>query len=427
MLNGNTQPKIGKTTAADSQADKIISGLTSYNRDSNYMYNLRRLIGLKNGGEVSQIPEIKPKAEHERANEAPSNYYINFQDPTNAPTANPLVVNGKTYTKIGWEAYDKDKGYGWYGNMDHVMYKYLSSGPNELQKSVIYDDWGRQHTFEYNLPNGKYNVTISAGWEGRSYDHNRVNIEGVDFIDDEATNPYIVRTKQVEIKDQKLTMEMSIFDEYTMLNYLDIEAVGGAVVSDDNGNTEVEELESESSETTDSKTHLTDIGGHKNQTAIEYLVEKGVINGYPDKTFKPNNDVNRAELLKILIEGKGVTPDAEKYKNCFPDVKTQWFAKYICYAKDQKWIKGYEDGTYRPGRTVNKVESIKILLNSQDVKVSDVGVPSVFNDVKTTDWFSPYVEKAHSLGILEETGGYFSPGIGMKRSGVSENLYRLIK
>ena len=69
------------------------------------------------------------------------------------------------------------------------------------------------------------------GWHNRTYNRNRIFIEGILFVDDEAGTPansYLVRTKEVAITDHKLTMEMGIFDEYTMLNYLDIEAAGPA-------------------------------------------------------------------------------------------------------------------------------------------------------------------------------------------------------
>ncbi len=229
VLSGG-RPEIGVTDAADSQVNKIISGLTSYTRNSEFMYNLRRLIGLKNGGEIAAIPDIQPPPGHPRAEGPPGNYYINFQNPAGEPMADPLVVDSKTYVKIGWNEYEADTslGYGWYGDMAHVMYWYLDSGPNVLQRSIIYDDWGRQKTFEFDLPNGEYNVTVSVGWQGRTYSHHKVDIEGVSFVNDEATtpsNPYLVRTKSVYIADNKLTMAMGIFDEYTMLNYLDIEAV----------------------------------------------------------------------------------------------------------------------------------------------------------------------------------------------------------
>jgi hypothetical protein len=238
VLSGG-RPEVGQANAGDAQANKIIAGLTSYTRNSEFMYNLRRLIGLKNGGEITTIPDIQPPAGHPRSEGPPGNYYINFQDPAGQPTANPLVVNGKTYLKIGWNEYEHDTslGYGWYGDMAHVMYAYLDSGPNVLQRSIIYDDWGRQKTFEFDLPSGVYNVTVSVGWQGRTYSHHKIDIEGVSFVNDEATtpsNPYLVRTLPVTIADNKLTLAMGIFDEYTMLNYLEVEAANPppAAVSD---------------------------------------------------------------------------------------------------------------------------------------------------------------------------------------------------
>jgi PKD repeat protein len=140
------------------------------------------------------------------------------------------VVNGKTYMKIGWNDYDGGLGYGWYSDPNaNWMAQYLDSGPNELQRSIIYSDWGRPATFEFDMPNGQYNVTVSVGWQGGTYSHHKIDIEGTGFVNDEATTPsnsYLVRTKPVTISDNKLTMAMGIFDEYTMLNYLEVEAAG---------------------------------------------------------------------------------------------------------------------------------------------------------------------------------------------------------
>jgi hypothetical protein len=226
VLNGNAASQVDISNPADVQADKIISSLTSYCRDSEFMYNLRRLIGLKNGGEISAIPDIYPLSEHLRAQGQPDNYYINFQDPTGDPSGS-VIVDGKLYMKIGWDHYSDITGYGWYGENDYVQYTY-QDGPNELQKSIIYDDYGWLHTFEFDLPNCTYKVTVSVGMYGNDYSHHKIDVEGVAFVDNEATTteqPYIVRTKKINITDNKLTMNMGIFGEYTMLNYIDIEAV----------------------------------------------------------------------------------------------------------------------------------------------------------------------------------------------------------
>lgn len=165
---------------------------------------------------------------------------------------------------------------------------------------------------------------------------------------------------------------------------------------------------------------------HKNLQAIIYLREHGVINGYEDGTFKPGNYVNRAELLKILVGGKGIQPDAAAYNNCFPDVKDDWYARYVCYAKAEGWVGGYQDGTFKPEKTINKVEALKMLLNSQSIQLPGFLDVMPFNDVKAEDWFVYYAAKAKELGILEETGEYLGPGEEMKRASISENLYRLL-
>ncbi|WP_027186391.1 DUF4091 domain-containing protein [Desulfovibrio inopinatus] len=217
ILSGG-DPQVDVTNTADSQADKIISGLTSYTRDDDFLANVRKLIGMKIGGEIDTIPDIQPAGSDEKA----TALYINFQDPNGEPLDDPLVVNGHTYKKVGWDAYDENLGYGWYGNdMEYTMYRYLNDAPNPLQASVIYHDWGRLTTFVHDVPNGEYKVTVSCGWQGRTYSHNKIVIEGIPFLDDEPTAPYVVRTKTVTVSDGTLTMEMGVFDEYTMLNYLE--------------------------------------------------------------------------------------------------------------------------------------------------------------------------------------------------------------
>jgi len=165
---------------------------------------------------------------------------------------------------------------------------------------------------------------------------------------------------------------------------------------------------------------------HRNSTAIEYLYKNGIVNGYPDGTFKPDNSINRAELLKILVEGKGITPIQSDYHDCFKDVTGQWFAPYVCYAKEVGWVDGYSDGKFRPEQVVNKAEAIKILINSQGIDISSSRDASPFEDVSASDWSAPFVMKAKELGILEETGDSFYGNTEMTRGGISENLYLLL-
>lgn len=164
-----------------------------------------------------------------------------------------------------------------------------------------------------------------------------------------------------------------------------------------------------------------------NRKAILYLKENGIINGYEDGTFKPNKKINRAEFLKILVEGSGTSPKVEEYSGCFNDVGNEWFAPYVCYAKAIGWVDGYPNGDFKPAQTVNKVEAIKMLLNSQGVEVPAHVTTNPFDDAPSSEWFAPFVQVAKDMGILEETGDKLGAGEDMKRASISENLYRTIE
>jgi Trypsin-like peptidase domain/S-layer homology domain len=166
---------------------------------------------------------------------------------------------------------------------------------------------------------------------------------------------------------------------------------------------------------------------HPNYAAIEYLKQNKIIGGYPDGTFRPEGEITRAELMKILALSSGSTPDPEQYNNCFPDVADDWYAKYVCYGKEQGWVEGYPDGTFQPGNQVVKAEAIKMVLNTQGVIVEQIVAENPFSDVSQDAWFAKYVITAKNLGILEEEGILYKPADNATRSGVSENIYRVVK
>ena len=101
---------------------------------------------------------------------------------------------------------------------------------------------------------------------------------------------------------------------------------------------------------------------HLNYDAINYVQQNGIVNGYPDGTYKPDEFINRAEFTKIVIEAS--FPGQALGSNCFPDVTAEWFSKYVCFAKGQGIISEYPDGTFKPGNNVAFSEDSKIIVNS---------------------------------------------------------------
>lgn len=231
LASGGKAPKSPADGAlVDTTVASAVSSTTSFTKDSAALQHLRDELGKKLEGKVDGWPVLSsmPPGAHPR-----QAYYLNFQDPLGEPKADPLVVNGQTWTKIGWSAYDGAKGYGWagpyIGDPKIMLYQYLADAPvDELQKSVIYDDYGRPDTFDWDIANGKYKVTVSIGFAGKTYMHNHVVVEGMALYPDVATTPsapYRADSVTVMVADGNLTLEGGVKDEYTMLNWMSIEPV----------------------------------------------------------------------------------------------------------------------------------------------------------------------------------------------------------
>ena len=128
-----------------------------------------------------------------------------------------------------------------------------------------------------------------------------------------------------------------------------------------------------------------DVVDHPYEDAIGFVKVRGIVKGYDDGTYKPNKTVNRAEMMKIIIEAE--YPGEASGSNCFSDVKDEWFAKYICFAKDKGIVSGYEDGSFKPDQAVNYVEALKMTLETMDGYFEEVEGP----------WYQKYLNRADDL------------------------------
>ncbi len=168
---------------------------------------------------------------------------------------------------------------------------------------------------------------------------------------------------------------------------------------------------------------------HPNRTAIIYLKDHGVISGYPDGTFKPDQVVNRAEALKIILLGSGVTVPETIDLEPFRDIpRTEWYATYVTKAKELEIVEGYPDGTFRADQTVNLVENLKILLLTQNVDLSAVVVSeNPYADAFADQWYAPYVMYAKTKNLIDaDADNKIYPAQGLTRAKLAEAMYRLM-
>ncbi|KKW37523.1 hypothetical protein A2454_06150 [Candidatus Peribacteria bacterium RIFOXYC2_FULL_55_14] len=93
-------------------------------------------------------------------------------------------------------------------------------------------------------------------------------------------------------------------------------------------------------------------------------VAEGIVEGYEDGTFRPDDPVNRAEALKILLKATELEALEEPFEQReFSDVPGgAWFAPYVKRLVEYAIVEGYEDGTFRPEQQITRTEASKILL-----------------------------------------------------------------
>lgn len=133
--------------------------------------------------------------------------------------------------------------------------------------------------------------------------------------------------------------------------------------------------------------------------------------GYSDGTVRPNGRITRAEVATIFF--RLLTDDARQRnwssENNFSDVSAdKWYNNAVSTLCHMGVLGGYSDGTFRPNAPITRAEFAKIAVSFAQTNGS--AVYSYFTDVKTTDWFAPYVTAAKDSSLIEGySDGSFKP------------------
>jgi len=164
---------------------------------------------------------------------------------------------------------------------------------------------------------------------------------------------------------------------------------------------------------------------HTNFVAVTYLNTSGIISGYEDGTFKPDQLINRAEALKIILEGSDTELAETVESSEFSDVDVaDWFAKYVMGAKAIGIVGGNPDGTFAPGRNVNRAEFVKMILETNSFKKDKWEGVKMFPDIEEDAWFTAYMNYAGQAGLVEQdSNGNINPGEEIDRGEVAEIMY----
>ncbi|MBT7483798.1 S-layer homology domain-containing protein, partial [Candidatus Peregrinibacteria bacterium] len=119
--------------------------------------------------------------------------------------------------------------------------------------------------------------------------------------------------------------------------------------------------------------------------------------------------------------------DETVYKKCFTDVQEDWYAKYVCYAEEEGWVQGYNDGNFRPGAYITRTEAMKIIFEALEWELEGTVLSSSYTDVDRGSWYEPYLMMAEEKGLLDKLDLYITPHELISRKQMSDLLYRAVK
>jgi hypothetical protein len=159
---------------------------------------------------------------------------------------------------------------------------------------------------------------------------------------------------------------------------------------------------------------------------IENLASDEVVGGYDDGTFRPDDFVTRGQMSKFIANGFGFT---ELDNSCgdFPDVSPGYtFYNQITTLKCKGVVAGYVDGTYRPEELVSRGQAMKFVISGARIARGDSTFlantqDDIFPDVPRSNVFYEYVMSAYSNAIVNGyPDGNFGPEDPVNRGAMAK-------
>lgn len=145
-----------------------------------------------------------------------------------------------------------------------------------------------------------------------------------------------------------------------------------------------------------------DINQYWAEDAITQLKNEGALNGYVDGTFRPVNSITRAEFVTALIRTMAANKLLEitDKESSFTDVQGTWSAKYVAIAAENNIINGYPDNTFRPNQNITRQEIAVIIARAFKMDTTGQTETSFGDNGSIAAWAKASVAVAAANGVI---------------------------
>lgn len=145
--------------------------------------------------------------------------------------------------------------------------------------------------------------------------------------------------------------------------------------------------------------------------AISTLSNAGIVTGYNDGTFRPNQPITRGEMAKIIANFANLSKGGKS----FTDLRGHWSKTYVELAAGNGWIAGYPDGSFRPDQKITRAETVTMInrvlerVPAKESRLLSRSIMLTFPDNKPGDWYYIAIQEAsnsheYQRSVYETTG-----------------------
>lgn len=158
--------------------------------------------------------------------------------------------------------------------------------------------------------------------------------------------------------------------------------------------------------------------------AVQAFVGKGVVQGYPDGTFKPGQNVTRGEAAKMIADTFGF--QTSNARSSFNDVNADaWYYGSVSVLAKKGILNGYKDGSFKPNQPITRAEIAKIIVEAYETIDSEDAQSVQFSDVAKSAWYRGFVSAlAASKVTTGKTATTFAPNDFVTRGEAVTFLHR---
>lgn len=165
---------------------------------------------------------------------------------------------------------------------------------------------------------------------------------------------------------------------------------------------------------------------HWSRDYIMDLYQKGIASGYDDGTFRPDNNISRAEFAKLIAEASQTA--VADYDMEFSDVpKDAWYYGYVQTLSSRGIINGYDDGSFRPSELIKREDAALIIYRILDGITEFTETANFSDSDEISDYAVNAVEKLGGAGILTGSDGKINPKSNLTRAEAVTLISRMLQ